>query len=171
MTSELFAKIVSRINESMKRENRSVVMLVDNARSHNYVPLSNVKILFLPPNTTSVLQPLDQGIIWSLKSKFRQKMLEDLVGRMDSSTASSKEMKKIDLWQCLLCLRNAWNNVHPDTIINCFKKALLNLAVAPVDALEEIQEQFVWEDQQPIEVRSFTNLIKLTTLHQNWCLL
>ena len=51
---------------------RKVVLLVDGFSAHKTgldslandgMTLNNVKVIFLPPNTTSVCQPLDQGII------------------------------------------------------------------------------------------------------------
>ena len=40
-----------------------VLLLVDNAPGHPQLEHQNVQVLFLPPNTTSLIQPLDQGII------------------------------------------------------------------------------------------------------------
>ena len=55
----------------MRKENRKIILLADNATSHKteeaIAKLTNVRVYFLPPNTTSALQPLDQGIIYSLK--------------------------------------------------------------------------------------------------------
>ena len=43
---------------------RQVVLIVDNCPAQlSDVELTAVKLVFLPPNTTSVLQPCDQGII------------------------------------------------------------------------------------------------------------
>jgi len=46
---------------------KNILLLVDNASSHQLAEseieeLSNIKLHFLPPNTTSYLQPIDQGI-------------------------------------------------------------------------------------------------------------
>ena len=39
-------------------------MIVDNCPAHPHVKgLKSVKLVFLPPNTTSVIQPMDQGVI------------------------------------------------------------------------------------------------------------
>jgi len=54
----------------MRRADRNILLLMDNAKCHeteNLETLSNVRVYFLPPNTTSYLQPIDQGIIYSLK--------------------------------------------------------------------------------------------------------
>ena len=52
-------------------------LLIDNAGGHN-ISLElknksiNVKVFYLPANTTSVLQPLDQGIIRTFKLYYRK---------------------------------------------------------------------------------------------------
>src|SRR5271170_5436302 len=50
--------------------NRHILLLVDNAPTHalyENTNLTNIIIEYLPPNTTSHLQPCDQGIINSFK--------------------------------------------------------------------------------------------------------
>ena len=37
--------------------------------------LSNIKLLFFPPNTISKLQPLDQGIIRTFKTYYRKQVV------------------------------------------------------------------------------------------------
>lgn len=44
-----------------------VLLLLDNAPGHLEIAHPNVKIIFLPANTTSIIQPLDQGIIATFK--------------------------------------------------------------------------------------------------------
>ena len=48
-------------NEKMKKENRHVLLLIDNAGGHNISlelknKLTNFEVFYLPANTTSVLQ-------------------------------------------------------------------------------------------------------------------
>jgi len=45
------------------------VLLVDNCTAHNVsLNLKNIKLVFLPANITSFIQPCDQGIIRTLKA-------------------------------------------------------------------------------------------------------
>ena len=58
------------IEGSLYRESLCILLLLDNVSTHRLddnEQLSNVKLHFLPPNTTAHLQPLDQGIIYSFK--------------------------------------------------------------------------------------------------------
>ncbi|GFV08471.1 tigger transposable element-derived protein 1 [Trichonephila clavipes] len=51
--------------EAYKKEKSldfKVLLIVDNAASHPELEHPNVQLVFLPPNTTSLIQPLDQGI-------------------------------------------------------------------------------------------------------------
>ena len=55
----------------MRIQNRNIILLIDNAPTHilyETTHVTNITIEFLPPNTTSHLQPCDQGIINSFKA-------------------------------------------------------------------------------------------------------
>ena len=71
MVQSVFSHYLNRLDSMMRKENRKIILLADNATSHKteeaIAKLTNVRVYFLPPNTTSALQPLDQGIIYSLK--------------------------------------------------------------------------------------------------------
>ena len=70
MTSGVFETRLKKLNRKMAFEKRKIFLFLDNASSHPTVEYSNVKLQFFPPNTTSVLQPMDQGIIQATKLKF-----------------------------------------------------------------------------------------------------
>jgi hypothetical protein len=71
MTAIIFQEWVTTFDKiiRIKEPARKVLLIIDNAGCHNLngIELKNVKIKFLPPNTTSRLQPLDAGIIASFK--------------------------------------------------------------------------------------------------------
>jgi len=50
-----------------------VLLLFDNCSSHKLenLTLSYINVYFLPPNTTSKLQPMDAGIIMAFKKHYR----------------------------------------------------------------------------------------------------
>ena len=105
MTKLIFEEWMIKLNNDFKKENRKVLMLLDNCSSHVDLELSNIEIFFFPPNTTSIIQPLDQGIIKLLKdnyrfsihyihNNFRRMMLTRLV---DCNENLTNEIKNIDL--------------------------------------------------------------------------
>ena len=75
MTGEVFKKYTTTLNLEMAQVGRHILLLMDNAASHmlleeaseqddlKVIKLSNITLLFLPSNTTSVVQPLDAGIV------------------------------------------------------------------------------------------------------------
>jgi hypothetical protein len=70
----------------MKNEDRNVLLMLDNAPCHpKKCQLTNVKVVFLPPDTSSKLQQLDQGIIQLFKLFYRLRILSALVARMDEA--------------------------------------------------------------------------------------
>jgi hypothetical protein len=57
-----------------------VLLIVDNCAAHpKLTGLKSITLAFFPPNTTSVLQPCDQGIIYNFKCKYRQRMVEHII--------------------------------------------------------------------------------------------
>ena len=60
-----------------KKENRKVIIIVDNCPAHPIIEgLKAVELVFLLPNTTSKTQPMDRGMIRSLKAKYCKKAFE-----------------------------------------------------------------------------------------------
>ena len=81
-------------------------MILDNASSHivsfskvgksrgfSTLELSNTTLEFLPPNVTSVVQPLDQGIITSFKIQYKNKLLRSVLSQYDDATL--KDLRKV----------------------------------------------------------------------------
>lgn len=118
MTSALFTDWLQTVDKGFRRQRREVALILDNAPSHPTLKLTNVTLFFLPPNTTSVTQPMDQGIIQSMKTKYRAFLVHKIIHKMDS-----REDYKVDVLQALRLIRRAWDAVTPATIANCFKKA------------------------------------------------
>ena len=63
----------------MNQETRKVILFWDNATCHletAQASLKNIKLVFLPKNTTSRLKPLDAGIMSNFKHKYRKLLKE-----------------------------------------------------------------------------------------------
>jgi DDE superfamily endonuclease len=73
MTTAIFEPWIIALNAYFRIKNRKVLLLIDNAPSHSWdksLSLENVRVEFLPPNTTAHLQPMDAGIISNFKAKY-----------------------------------------------------------------------------------------------------
>uniref|UniRef100_A0A914XU35 HTH CENPB-type domain-containing protein n=1 Tax=Plectus sambesii TaxID=2011161 RepID=A0A914XU35_9BILA len=87
------------------------------------VKLTNIKVVFLPPNTTCLIQPLDQGIIHNLKVFYRQQLLQKQLIAIDKGESLGGFSKSITVLQALHMLKQALLLVKPEFIQNCFRKA------------------------------------------------
>jgi hypothetical protein len=67
---------LNMFNAKMKKENRNVILYLDDATCHE---LSNVKIAWFPANATSVLQPINMGVIYTFKSHYRRFLIQSLI--------------------------------------------------------------------------------------------
>ncbi|RHY85563.1 hypothetical protein DYB35_013822, partial [Aphanomyces astaci] len=121
MNSDVFAQWVERFNDTMLRENRQVLLLLDNASPHRYDgQLSNVSIHMLPPNTTAYLQPQDAGVIQAFKSKIGTLRAKHVVEKfevlVDTCDESDKEnfaalvskLHDVTLLEALEWAKEAW---------------------------------------------------------------
>ena len=63
MTSEVFGQCVRDFDAIVIFEGKHVALLLDNAPCHPNMHLTNVKLVFLPANTTTGTHPSDAGII------------------------------------------------------------------------------------------------------------
>ena len=84
MDSSIFGEWLKDINNKMKRQKRKILLFIDNATSHPHLEFSNFELKLFPANCTSQLQPMDHGIIQSMKLSYRKLLLLDVLSSVDS---------------------------------------------------------------------------------------
>ncbi|CAI5937393.1 unnamed protein product [Closterium sp. NIES-65] len=78
---------------------------------------SNVRLVFLPPNTTAFTQPLDQGIIAIAKARYRQHWLRAFSALWNGDGATSTVARfRPNLRDNLAWLSDAWTSIGARTI-------------------------------------------------------
>ncbi|KAJ0173757.1 hypothetical protein K1T71_010906 [Dendrolimus kikuchii] len=114
MTSQLFEEEVRKWDVELKV--RKILLLVGNSPAHPFISnLQNIDLAFLPPNTTSLLQPIDQSVIKSLKGHYRRKLLMELV--------ESEGKTSVDMLHAVIFLSKVWEEVTATTIQQSFRHA------------------------------------------------
>ncbi len=130
MTTKIFNEWLQTIDKQMGRKKRKILLFIDNCPAHNNVlPLKNVTVMFLPPNTTSALQPLDQGIIQNFKVYYRKCVVRHILDAIEKSSEMS-----VNLLQAMRMASKAWHTVSQTTISNCFRKCGF---IVPTDDVAE----------------------------------
>ena len=120
MDSILFKGWVCEVDRQFTKEGRKFVLLVDNCPAHPSIDnLVSTELIFLPPNTTSKLQPMDQGIIRSLKSHYKMMSIKKLVEAIEKK----KPFPEFSILDDMQMLDVAWGKVSSKTFVNCFEKA------------------------------------------------
>ena len=71
MTGALFEDWMKKLDKRMRFEGQHIALLEENCPAYPFIEMRNVELIFLPPNTTSVTQPMDVGIIKNLKFHYR----------------------------------------------------------------------------------------------------
>nr|CCA20221.1 PREDICTED: similar to tigger transposable element derived 4 putative [Albugo laibachii Nc14] len=140
MTRSLLQEWLDELKERMKKDGHHVLLLFDKASVRCAEKIrSNVEIEMLPPKTTSVLQPMDAGVIACLKAYFHRSQgchavdVADSV--IDDKEKSTKVIYKVEVLQAIHWCRNAWESVTQSTIANCWK----HTGIIPEDLYDLIQ--------------------------------
>ena len=116
MTTSIFTTWLNQLNNTMRFEQHRILMFVDNCAAHPDVQLSHVKLVFLPPNTTSKLQPCDAGVIQTVKMQVLHQMDVDETGTAPTLA------KSVTVLDAIIWLKSAWDILQASTIVMCFRK-------------------------------------------------
>ena len=137
MNTDLFQKWLLSFDTRMKIFKKKIILFLDNFSGHKVTNLNleNIRIEFYPPNCTSILQPLDQGIIRAFKNHYRTKLLSKIISKIDRVEIDDE----INILDALEFLSIAWKMISQQTIINCFSvSGLKNLIISfPMTATDE----------------------------------
>ena len=150
MNSLIFKEWFLKFDRKMKRQNRKVILFLDNAPCHPHFQLDNIKLQFFPPNTTSLSQPMDQGIIQCVKLKYRKKQLQFLIKQMDKCSKTGSEiLKDINILRAIFWINKSWNEVEITTIFKCFHRCGFNFHDS--ESVSE-EDNFDEDDEVPLSV-------------------
>ena len=128
MTSQIWTNQLQNWDLQLCKENKKILLLVDNCSAHADVPLKQIQMMFLPPNTTSLIQPCDMGIIRALKAharnEIRCRIIEKIYESVEGDTKSANEIAhEISVLDALHILTTSWAKVTAKCIQNSWGKA------------------------------------------------
>ncbi len=127
---EIFVPYVRKFCRENEIEYK-ILLLLDNAPAHPSISTlqssdGKVKTKFLPPNTTSLIQPIDQGILESTKKRYKKSLLRHLLVQNDCSSKSIPEIvKELTIKEAVFGAAQAWDEITPEILMNGWNKLLL----------------------------------------------
>ena len=103
------------------------VLLLDNCSAHpdeEELIFADGKVIakFLPPNVTSLIQPMDQGVLVAIKCRYRRKILEELVFQDNNGTSLVNFLRGIHLLKVSEMIAASWNEIQPKTLRLSWRK-------------------------------------------------
>ncbi|KAG7174109.1 Tigger transposable element-derived protein 1-like 20 [Homarus americanus] len=124
----------------------NILSLLDNALGHSPLLLDrhpNVKVVFLPPNTTSLIQPMDQELICNVKAAFSTKKFqllndytntrEELRNLSDTTTDSkSEEDEDQQLEQQKILFKQFWRIFNIKKAVDFLVESWDQLSIATI---------------------------------------
>ena len=93
MNTEVMTDILIVMNKRLI----NISLFIDNVSSHDPAlkdRFSNIKIIFLPKNPTTRLQPLDVGIIKNFKVHYRRLLLKHTLAQIDATDFTASAIAK-----------------------------------------------------------------------------
>jgi len=123
MTSQIMEEWLTAFSVGKKMQNRHVLLFLDNSTCHPHIKLSNVQLALFPPNTTSVSQPMDQGIIQNVKVHYRKLLMQSLLANMDCTSSGFELARTVSVLDAVIWISQAVKNLLPETVTRCLKKA------------------------------------------------
>ncbi|XP_053886759.1 tigger transposable element derived 5-like [Malaclemys terrapin pileata] len=121
-----FVPVVWAHLRKLKQEEKALLLL-DKCPAHtlaeNLVSCdSKIKVSYLLKNTTSEIQPLDQGIISVFKQNYRREMIKRMVANTNSSVDTSLAL--LNLKEVCHLSGKAWDAISARCIERCWIKGL-----------------------------------------------
>ena len=153
MNSEIFAEwfktdFVPAVKSHQRSQNirsRKALLLIDNCSAHPDELSSrdgSVTCLFLPPNTTSLIQPMDQGVLQAMKNRYKRKLLQKVICSQDiDQTQSIKDIVKLHtVKDALYMLPDAWYEGSPESICKAYDKLRIHSDNSESNSKPEFRE-------------------------------
>ena len=105
------------------------VLVLDNCSAHPDSELlvssdGKIRAKFLPANVTSLIQPMDQGVIQAVKLRYRKKLLRKLIIEDERGASLVDFIKSVDMKKVAYLAAEAWEEIPPSTLRKSWQKIL-----------------------------------------------
>ena len=114
-----------------------IALILDNVSAHSDVIVpESIDNISLPPNVTSIHQPMDMGVIRSWKAGYRRLMLRavlnDITTRIERRRINAGNIRgrnglsdgyDPNLWDVCELSKSVWDEIQPATVARCWVKA------------------------------------------------
>ena len=124
MTSVLFQEWILNWDAALMKERCKTLLLVDKCTAHPALDtLHNIRLEFLPVNTTSLIQSVDHGDTKTLKSYYRKELVQMTIAAIEDSLASTTSTatdvsSKVTVLDAIHLVAKSWQQVKAQTIAN-----------------------------------------------------
>lgn len=127
------------------------MLLLDNAPSHP-VELKTedgaIYVMFMPPNVTPLIQPMDQNVLRLTKLYYRNNLLKYVVAKGENM---AETLKSLTMKDAIVYLNQAWQQLDPSVIEKCWNNILNENDVDEDDLpLAILREQLISQKSEPI---------------------
>lgn len=150
MSSEIFKdwffkEFIPSTEKFLKENNlaRKAVLLLDNAPTHpdaEELQDGDIKAMFLPPNVTAICQPMDQGVLETIKRNYRRKLLSTVIEEIEEGQDMIAKLKRINVKDVAYWVARAWDDVRASTIAKSWKKLLGDDESMETESTDETEE-------------------------------
>ena len=112
------------------------LLLLDNAPAHPdcTVLVSQDKAIegmFLPPNTTALIQSMDQGVLEALKRRYRSSVLQKILLQDQAGQSIIECIKSINIKDVVYMSAAAWDDIPAVTLTKSWNKLLASRLLMP----------------------------------------
>ena len=115
VNTPLYEWEMARFADFLKKKfpNSKYCLILDNVRSHSNIQFQNLKMVFLPPQSTASLQPLDTSIFGTVKNSYSAWLMRE---------ALERGIENISLEDCVRSMADIFWNLDVRSVNHGYKK-------------------------------------------------
>ena len=147
-------------------DDREAVLLLDNCAAHPDVDElvsenGRIAAKFLPPNVTSLIQPMDQGVLVALKRIYKKKLLSRLILADEDDISIVDFLKSINMKVVVDLVKEAWDEIKADTLRKSWEK------IIPLDNKDEVLQMIDFDqDTQSTGCNEAAEMLSMIRIHR-----
>ncbi|XP_026470953.1 tigger transposable element-derived protein 1-like [Ctenocephalides felis] len=120
---------VSEVKTYLKKQNlyfKALLVLEDEPAHSRKLEIMHpsIKVTFLPPSITAVLEPMNQGIIQVFKLYYMRRTFKILLNNMEYNPDLDlmESWRKFDIAKCIVNIKESLDELDPHTLKSCWNK-------------------------------------------------